>query len=442
MLPELENLNYREKTVLSPVRLMSQITRKSTLYNGIIGHYEMRGAVFTTPSYEFAEMAYGGTLGLFYQRGDPAKINKDKVVAAYSALQRTHPLIARYQLPKLTYELVNYHIIQNKKHVGVAEGWTNNILFSNDDINPQATDVEFNDLLIGRDMRGNMVKYSHPSLLALVFPYLYTDCKGHYSLVTLDGRDTTDNDPLLLPEERGGAASATIRGETMVDYTKSRLMLKDRRFAMDPSFIFFMLDVLEKKNIAAANRFVVSTKKRLNGNRLKQKDVFDNKTGKMNKNIVSTVPSQIRSSYSYKRTNFLDLQCIFNNLGAPQLFMTFTCNDRSADFNNLFDNGQHPWEDPVLFAAHWKRKWQKFFQTYILKHFANSIGGVKDFSWVMEIQDRGSPHIHLVLWTERSVEELIEIDVVHTWFPTTERHEDPIMHKLVEDLQIHRCNDK
>ncbi|KAG1038428.1 hypothetical protein G6F43_012689 [Rhizopus delemar] len=362
MLSELENLNYREKTVLSPVRLMTQITRKSTLYNGVIGHYEMRGAVFTTPSYEFAEMAYGGTLGLFYQRDDPAKINKDKVVAAYSALQRTHPLIARYQLPKLTYELVNYHIIQNKKHVGVEEGWTNNILFSNDDINPQATDVEFNDLLIGRDMRGNMVKYSHPSLLALVFPYLYTDCKGHYSLVTLDGRDTTDNNPLLLPEERGGAASATIRGETMVDYTKSRLMLKDRRFAMDPSFIFFMLDVLEKKNIAAANRFVVSTKKRLNGNRLKQKDVFDNKTGKMNKNIVSTVPSQIRSSYSYKRTNFLDLQCIFNSLGAPQLFMTFTCNDRSADFNNLFDNGQHPWEDPVLFAAHWKRKWQKFFQ--------------------------------------------------------------------------------
>lgn len=122
--------------------------------------------------------------------------------------------------------------------------------------------------------------------------------------------------------------------------------------------------------------------------------------------------------------------------------MTFTCNDRSADFNNLFGNGQHPWEDPVLFAAHWKRKWQKFFQTYILKHFANSIGGVKDFSRVMEIHDRGSPQIHLVLWTERSVEELIEMDVVHTWFPTTERHEDPIMHKLVEDLQIHRCNDK
>ncbi|EIE81237.1 hypothetical protein RO3G_05942 [Rhizopus delemar RA 99-880] len=132
----------------------------------------MRGAIFTTPSYELAEMAYGGTLGLFYQRDHPAKINKDKVVAAYSALQRTQPLIVPCQLPKLTYELVNYHIIQNKKHVGVAEGWTNNTLFSNDDINPQATDVEFNDLLIGRDMRSNMVKCSHPSLLALVFPYL------------------------------------------------------------------------------------------------------------------------------------------------------------------------------------------------------------------------------------------------------------------------------
>lgn len=206
-------------------------------------------------------MAYGGTLGLFYQRGNPAKINKDKVIAAYSALQRKHPLIARYQHPKLDYELVNYHIVQNKNHVGVEEGRTNNVLFSNEDINPQDTDVEFNDLVIGRDMRGNMVKYSHPSLLAMVFPYLFTDCKGHYSLVTLGDRDTTDNNPLGLPEERGGVAFATVRGETIVDYTKSRLMLKDRRFSMDLSFIFFMLDGLEKKNIASANRFVVSTKK-------------------------------------------------------------------------------------------------------------------------------------------------------------------------------------
>ncbi|KAG2198193.1 hypothetical protein INT47_000394 [Mucor saturninus] len=42
---------------------------------------------------------------------------------------------------------------------------------------------------------------------------------------------------------------------------------------------------------------------------------------------------------------------------------------------------------------------------------------IKDYSWVMKIQDRGSPHIHMVLWTEKSAQELIDMNVVHTSFP-------------------------
>ncbi|KAG1487321.1 hypothetical protein G6F52_012811 [Rhizopus delemar] len=162
----------------------------------------------------------------------------------------------------------------------------------------------------------------------------------------------------------------------------------------------------------------------------------------MNKNIVSTVPSQIRSSYAYKRKNFLDLQCIFENLGAPQLFLTFTCDDKSEDFKGILSDGiLFPWEDPVLFSQHFKRKWLKFFTDYICKHFARQIGGIKEHSWVMETQDRGSPHIHMVLWTNKSVQELIEMNIVHTWFPEGSSSNDPIMHDLVNRLQLHKCND-
>ena len=71
--------------------------------------------MYSVHNYEFAEMAYGGTLSLFFQRGDPANINKRNVKAAYRKLQSMHPLLARYNLPKLTYALVNYHISENKK---------------------------------------------------------------------------------------------------------------------------------------------------------------------------------------------------------------------------------------------------------------------------------------------------------------------------------------
>ena len=96
---------------------------------------------------------------------------------------------------------------------------------------------------------------------------------------------------------------------------------------------------------------------------IRQRDVIDATTKTYNKNIVSTVPYVVRSSYAYKRRNFLNLQTVFNNLGAPQLFLTFSCSDYSPDFAAATST-QYPWEDPVLFANHFKRKW-KHFSTYM-----------------------------------------------------------------------------
>ena len=107
---------------------MSQITRKSTLSHGRIGHFELKGPMYTTHNYEFAEMAYGGTLSLFFVRGDPAMIRKQNVEEAYRALQRMHPLLSRYDMPELTFSLVNYHVSENKKHVSIDKGWLNNAL--------------------------------------------------------------------------------------------------------------------------------------------------------------------------------------------------------------------------------------------------------------------------------------------------------------------------
>jgi len=102
---------------------------------------------------------------------------------------------------------------------------------------------------------------------------------------------------------------------------------------------------------------------------------------------------------------------------------------------------EHPWDNPVSFALHWKQKWLKFFNDYVLGHFAKQTGGVKEHSWVMEMQDRGSPHIHLVLWTEKTVSQLITDNVVvhTTWFPEGNSSRDPLMHEIVQKHQLHSC---
>ncbi|KAI8635764.1 hypothetical protein BD408DRAFT_322183, partial [Parasitella parasitica] len=161
----------------------------------------------------------------------------------YKALQAVNPLLARYKLPKLTYSLVNYHVLENRKHIGAAADWKSHALLAMEDTNPQATDFDFKDLIIGQDIGGKMIKYSHPSLLALTFPHLFTTCTGHYSLVqsfrpSVETATSAEQNIYDIPEERGGVAIATLRGETITGYAKTRLLMRDRRFAQDPSFLF------------------------------------------------------------------------------------------------------------------------------------------------------------------------------------------------------------
>lgn len=376
-------LNYRELSILSPIKLMTQITRKGTLGKAArIGHYEVNGTMFTTHNFEYAEMAYGGSLGLFFQKGEIAGINKQRISLAYAALQQTHPLLARYNLQKLTCNLVNYHINHNREYIGVSEGFRNSMLLPLEDTHAEAVGHDVQDLIIGSEVDKKVsVRYGEPALLALLFPHLYTNCTGHYSM-------THKNERPELQENQGGVSEATLAGMTLGDYSKSRLLMRDRRFAKDPSFLFFVLDAIEKHNIASAERRQVSTK---NKGMLRQGDVVNTNsdgTKSFKKSESSFVPPSIRTSYSYQRKKHLDVKTIFQNLGEPQIFMTFTCDDTEETMKRATGLNA-PWEDPVLFALHFKRKWTTFFSKYVLAKWGFKIGGIKDFCWVVEIQDRG-----------------------------------------------------
>lgn len=123
--------------------------------------------------------------------------------------------------------------------------------------------------------------------------------------------------------------------------------------------------------------------------------------------LVSLIPHTIRSSQRYKQPQALNLQQMSKAFGTPQLFWTFGCDNFNQDFiracspTEIPDDSMRPWEDPVLFAQHFKRNWLQVFEHNIRNNpgFANLVGGIVEWSWVMEIQSRGSPHIHFVLWT-------------------------------------------
>lgn len=200
-------------------------------------------------------------------------------------------------------------------------------------------------------------------------------------------------------------------------YAKLTLKSVDRRWARDPLYLFFIMDMIEKKAISSYRRHVVPAQYT---NQIDRTNLFiqDPETGEkyIRQDKVTTIPHTIRSSYRYKRKAFLDMMARFRHFGEPQIFMTFSCHDFAPDMINAI-NAAKPWDDPVLFATHFQHKWHKFLNTYILKNFARKIGGIKHWAWVMEVQSRGSPHIHSIFWTNKSAEEILDLNLITASLP-------------------------
>ena len=219
---------------------------------------------------------------------------------------------------------------------------------------------------------------SHPSLMMLLFPYLFINGTGHYSMVSDADLQILDSNNRVITEERGGVAAAR-KHHTFGAYVKRQLLNIDRRFARDSAFLFWCFDYKEKMNIHSAKRHTV----RSGGRDLTKEDLID-ADGNYNYSNVTIVPHNIASSYAYKRKHYLDLKTMCEELGAPQLFLTFSCDD-SAPFLKNGTGLRETWRDPVLFASLFQRKWKKFL-SLMKTELGEMVGGIQDWCYVLEIQ--------------------------------------------------------
>ena len=136
---------------------------------------------------------------------------------------------------------------------------------------------------------------------------------------------------------------------------------------------------------------------------------------------------------------------VFNEFGTPQLFGTFSCDDRSAGQLAVAEHfggpGAKTHDDPVLFTMHWKRQWLRFWKWVVTSRKGHEgwairrVGGLRAWCWVFELQDRGTPHTHFCLWTNNSIEEMID-DGIISCSKSQEKEED---RALVLKHQIHKC---
>lgn len=129
--------------------------------------------------------------------------------------------------------------------------------------------------------------------------------------------------------------------------------------------------------------------------------------------FLKHVPNSVQYWHARKK----DLFAMIRQLGKPTLFMTLSASELRWDeliklLNTLakkFDISQLISEDPVTCCIYFKRLVDKIMAILCSNKSYNPFGKyrVKDYFLRFEFQNRGSPHVHIILWLENDPKEPI-----------------------------------
>jgi hypothetical protein len=103
-------------------------------------------------------------------------------------------------------------------------------------------------LIIDGDNSRRYVKYSHPSLTTLLFPYMYANRFRHSSMVPNYTDKYTSRARIYTLPENHGFVRSSLDGETISSWDRSLLLLKDDKFVTNLSFLFLRPDTIKKNH--------------------------------------------------------------------------------------------------------------------------------------------------------------------------------------------------
>lgn len=125
----------------------------------------------------------------------------------------------------------------------------------------------------------------------------------------------------------------------------------------------------------------------------------------------------IKGTVAYFKNVLYDILAIFKSLGPPTLFVTLSADDlhwpelgmtlQNIDFKDAFGKSffQSIRKDPLLAATHFYRRFRALLKHVILGK-TKTLGTLFDYFARIELQNRGSPHVHMFLWIDGLPAEL------------------------------------
>ena len=207
------------------------------------------------------------------------------------------------------------------------------------------------------------------------------------------------------------------------DIVKWELRSVDRRAAQSVPNIFFKHKKLQMKQISdKVNLAVRRCKKR--GQKITAAEARDSSYVDKLVNLDEGyyIFRQLRNSPAYLETRKKDIFAMIRQLSLPTWFMSLSAADTRwtdllkmlAKLNDGIDYSEKELEnlswqektklvqkDPVTCSRYFDHRVQEFLNT-VLKSSCEPIGKLLDYFYRVEFQQRGSPHIHMLVWIENA----------------------------------------
>ncbi len=269
------------------------------------------------------------------------------------------------------------------------------------------------------------------SLEMALFPFLFFHGTGHY-----DGSMTLKN------------------------YMKMRMLMSFSVFTLFKPYLLVMFQVYQAVILATQVRSLVLSKS-LHDYSKQHPEASPEDA--MRNAIKWTIPPTVEGSPGYHRTQLQDLLCRVEEWGVPDLFMTLTADETSQlrfeEINGLDAflerfGASLNWQDaPVECSRLFLGRYKAFMKEWIDgPESAQILGRVLHHITRLEVQHRGSLHVHVLLWIheddiERVANEIIAY-VPAIWNPTAEAFvppspgSDPLRYKLYKIIMrkhMHKC---
>ncbi|XP_071675707.1 uncharacterized protein [Lolium perenne] len=161
-----------------------------------------------------------------------------------------------------------------------------------------------------------------------------------------------------------------------------------------------------------------------------------NSIGK-NVGVEYLLHSSFTGSPRYMIQNYHDGMAICRVFGAPDLFITFTCNPKWDEISValLMEPGQtHP-DRPDIVTRVFKMKINQFTSNV---RKGKAFGPVNAYLYVVEFQKRGLPHIHALVWLKVDTEDPTP-GMINSYISAEipDCSVDPLGYALVEEFMVH-----